>query len=515
MPPPVPGAASARAGSGDHQADEAQNARLHVEDPLPNQRPWLAIARVNSGRSPGQLYVGTNTTNYPFLRQGLVYQVNLGVTLTGTALNNAFMDDSILGGLAVGDVTRDGTDEVIFSETKLFMGLSPSSPCPSSASSCTAFDRGNRLTVLSPGRAPQVLVDDSFFSYGFETPGPVPPFVAVGDFDQDSIRVRATGQVYAHSSRPFVNAVLAAPPTFRDVPGVTQASGSSTSFGTSTSMGTQVSANVSVSTSITISAAVSFFDLVGINGAITASAEATYGLSYATNTTVGSTTSVGEDSNLVLDYVFAWASHEYEVVSHPDPRQRGTLITVDVPAYSARSVLSTEGFRREFCAVADEVLPPTLFQHRVGDPFSYGGFGSCAPYRIEARVGEGTATASWETPIIDAFDVGNAANATNTLTVTNGTQTSELFGVNMSVDVEAGASLIVGATISVGTGAGASYETIIGSDVTYSGTVASLSAGYDLGTRYKWGLCVFNYTLERNNVVLSAFPVVTYVVARW
>lgn len=479
--------------------------------PAPNQKPFLAIGKFGpKPQDVGQVVVAEITTsgdNHDVY--GLVHLLRIqGPLLNDAGALGTTEGDSMITGMNVRDLTRDGYDEIVVSRKHIEMSWN-SQACYL-ANPCFPHDNGYRVTVYQPNSSPgsTVVFDDVAQNAGPDASGPG-PVVAVGDFDADSLRVRATGKIYQHVARPLVNAVLAAPPTFIAKPGVTQVEGSQTSFGVGTSNTTSDSFNISARAAITISAGLDI-DIASIGIAATASAEVTYGMSFAATESYGQETTVGPDTNLVVYRLPIYVSHEYQILSHPDPKQIGKLVLVDVPSAFIDTVRTLEGFRQDFCELADEIVPPTLFQHAIGDPFSYPAFGSCYDYKIEQRVGTGKATYVYQNPTL--VDVGQATSGAKTQSISLATQTGQSGGLALGVDGQVSGSIIVGGSVSVGLGASYTHETVIGKDVTYSGTVGYLSSGYDPSTRYQWGLCVYNYSRTVGVAQVANYPVVDYVV---
>ena len=416
---------------------------------------------------------------------------------------------SFLTGLAVRDTDADGTDEIA-AATDLVQLVSPlGQPCTSGfGSTCLIKEKGALVEVYRRDFSSKTaLVSQMGNPTNAIGPGPV---VALGDYDADSTRVRSTGNVYLHTGRPFVNAVIAAPPTWLNKPGVTNVDGSGTSYGYTDSTTMSDSRNVSASASVTASAGVDFA-VAKFTASVTASVDVTLTQTTSQQLSYGKETSVGADTDLVSFRAIPYASYEYRVLSHPNPAEIGTLMTIDVPGNMIDTVRTLSDFRAEYGSLASDVLPANLFTHTIGDPTTYPTPANCTQAAIGARIGAGSVSYVYGSPML--VDVGNATSGMNTLSIGVSTETGQStdvsLNVEMSVGVEAGG---VGLEASAGFGGGWSHETTLGHDVTYTGSVGYLSQGYGVTTRYQWGLCAFTYADAASSPKYGSFAVVDYVV---
>lgn len=483
-------------------------------------RPLLAIGRLGpNALSAQRIAVGTTRAASGSNNRGPIGSVTVlainpnisGLYVEAGSDIGPYNQHSVLTGLAVRDVDRDGRDEIVTASTNVDavqQGLP--GPCTTSSLSCSVNETGVAVRVYEHdfGGAPVELFDSTGQSgpNGVVGPGVV---VAAGDLDADGVRVRSTGNVYLHTGRPFVNAVLAAPPTWIGVPGVVQADGSGTSFGITNTSSTADSHNISASASVTVSAGANF-GIVEASASISASVEFSQSSTFEQSISYGKETSVGPDADLVLFRAIPYASYEYEVVSHPDPAEIGQMITIDVPGTMIDTVRTLADFRAEYGTEADAAIPPGLLGHTIGDPSTYPDTSGCTQPAIAARVGTGIVSAVYASPTL--VDVGKASSGTNTQTIGMGQQTSSSTDVNLSVEMSVGVGAGgVSIETSAGIGVGWSHETTVGKDVSYSGTVGFLSQGYDQNTRYTWGLCVFHFA-DAAQPKYGAYPVVDYVV---
>ena len=481
-------------------------------------RPLLAMGRVGANaRSAPMIVVGTNSTWGSSGERGPRGRVTVLQWFVNELRPYASRDmgtrqHSMLTALAVRDLDRDGMDEIVVGYVEAELERLFGGSCSATFETCVARERAAVAEVhrRDLGGFPRELVRTAGGSPAPDVdfgPGVV---LAAGDLDADSTRVRATGNVYLHTGRPFVNAVLAAPPTWRERPGTTHGDASGTSFGTSMSMGTSETRTINASAAVTVSAGASFGPLVEFSASVTASVELSASSSFSESVSYGTETSVGDDTDLVLFRTIPYASYEYEVISHPTPSEIGSLMTIDVPGTMIETVRTLDRFRAEYGAEADDVIPPGVLDHTIGDPSTYRAVGDCTDAALAAAIGVGTVTQARPSPML--VDVGDATSASRTQTMSVATQTGTAteisLSVSMSVGVGAGG---VSVEASAGIGTSSTHETTVGRDVTYSGTVSSLATGYGIDTRYEWGLCVFHFTSPR----YGAYPVIDYVVRRY
>jgi len=276
------------------------------------------------------------------------------------------------------------------------------------------------------------------------------------------------------------------------------------------SMGTSETRTINASASVTVSASASFGPLVEFSSSVTASAEYASSSTLSESVSFGTQTSVGDDADLVLFRAVPYASYEYEVISHPIAAEIGSLMTIDVPGTMIETVRTLTEFRAEYGAEADQVIPPGVLTHTVGDPSTYPASGACTSAAIGARIGTGTVSQARPSPTL--VDVGNATSGARTQTMSismqTGSATEISLSVSMSVGVGAGG---VSVEASAGIGTSSTHETTVGRDVSYTGSVGYLATGYGIDTRYEWGLCVFHFTSPQ----YGSYPVVDYVVRRY
>jgi hypothetical protein len=439
-------------------------------------------------------------------------------TLTGLLRSREAFDvvtgsgRGILTALDARDLDRDGRDEVVAAAIEGVMVGRFGGACSLPGFDCRFDERGSVVRAYRPevGGAPVELHRRDAGSS--DTVG-VGPTGALGDLDADSVRVRATGNVYLHTADPFVNAVLSAPPTWQGRDGVRHTDASGTSFGVSTTMGTSDARTIDASVSVTVSAEADF-QMASFDAAVTASFEYSRSTTTSTEISCGTETTVGDDADLVLLRTVPYASHEYRVIAHPDPTQIGAAITVDVPGRMIETVRTLADFRAEHGALADELVPPGLLPHTIGDPSTCPPLDARTVAAIQARVGgAGTvgatpSAASLPSPV----DVGSASSGARTLSIDVSRQTGTATEISLSVEVSVGVTAGgVGLETSAGFGVGWTHETYVGRGVTYTGSVSYLADAYGIDTRYEWNLCVFLFARRDR----ASYPVVGYLVRRY
>jgi hypothetical protein len=478
-------------------------------------RPFLALGRLESPLAARQVAVGTTSDQGSFdapVPTGMVASLALqfgelvqrgGAVLENDRSYTGARGGSVLTGLAARDVNRDGTDELVVGASLISIEVPPvlGTPC---FPSCELRQEGFVARVEDGSSSPtELFVEDTLSS---ELGLGLGLAIVAGDFDADGMRVRATGRVFRHTGQPFVNAVLQAAPTWMGRAGVVQNDESGTSFGTTTSMSTAESSTISATASVTVSAGVSF-GVAEFSAGVTASVDFAATTSLEQSVSFGHEITVGADADLVIFRAVPYASYEYVVVSHPDAREIGTFMTIDVPGHMIETVLTLDAFRAEYGAQADAIIPPSLFAHTIGDPTTYPLPFDCTQAAIAARVGTGSISAVGASPSL--VDVGNASSGGQSLSMSLGTQTGTSTEVGLSVEMSVGVGAGgVSVEASAGIGASWTHETTVGRDVTYTGSVGFLSEGYGVGTAYEWGICVFHYTDSAH----GSFPVVSYVV---
>lgn len=412
--------------------------------------------------------------------------------------------NGLLTGLAVRDVDRDGVDDIVASVAEAENPCGLISPC--------TYTGGAVVMLLSPSGPSRDRVIHDSTGWDFVDDGLVGPILAVGDFDADSIRVRSTGNAYRHISAPRINSVVAAPPTWLRE-GVTQDSSSATTFGITESGSTSHGGILTYGGSVSIGIGVSLYKLLELYGAVTASFGVTHSWTFENSVTVGRAITAGAAADLVSYSRVIYVSHEYEVVSHPDPEVLGELMRVDVPGPVVEATTSLVRFRADYPEDAERMIPPSLFTHTVGQPDTYGVPRSCTHETLQGRMGTGVVSAVYESPSLT--DVGDAPSGSRSVSVDVETQTEQGVDAVFEVGGVIGGALVVGGSITAYVGGGYSYRTTIGSGASYTGTVGVITEGYGPDTRFQWGLCLFHWADDADEPQHASYPVVTYVVDQY
>lgn len=413
--------------------------------------------------------------------------------------------------LALADVDMNGDDELVVGATMI--RVETTSPCFPGMMCQRVRDVGTVVWAFDrdwydPRMPVEVLRVDHAWPGGDGVRGG--PLVALGDFDGDGLEVRATGEILLRAGPPHVNAVLAAPPTWLGARGIVQAGSSGTSFGVSESMGGGSTQQIAASATATVSAEGSFLmGLVEVRASISASVEYASAVTMETTTSTGGQTTTGPESDMVVYRMTPYASHVYEVVSHPNPDARGSTITIDVPGEPVETARDLASFRTEYGSTIDGMIPPGLFQHTIGDPTTYAPAAECNEAAIDAALG-GSGDA------FDVFagtqvDVGTSPSGSTERFVTFGEQTTRSTELTLGVEISAGVSVGgVGLDVSAGISTSWTHATTIGHEVTYTGSVSHIAGdGYTFENRYRWGLCVFHF---RSADGTGSYPVIGYTV---
>ncbi|MEM9190172.1 MAG: VCBS repeat-containing protein [Myxococcota bacterium] len=385
-----------------------------------------------------------------------------------------------------GDVDLDGLDEVIVSmqtnEGNVVFAGDISQDC---GFECRPF---SQIAMHGQGRGPLNHRN----------------VVALADLDGDSLKARATGEVIRWTGEPHVNAVLAAPPTWDGTDGIEH--DGSTAFGVADTSGASASRQITSSASSTVSFEAGFFDVVSVRASQTLAEAYSRGSNQQSSVTTGVEVTSGPRSDLVYYTLTTYASHIYEAVAHPDSALRGRTFSVDAPARSYAATQGLVSFRRQFADIADQLVPPDLFGHRLGNPFSYRRAEYCNALGLDSASGRATEIFSSQ-----LVDVGNSDSGSASLTVGFAEQTGTTTELTLGVELSGGLSLGgAGLDVTMGLETSTTHETFVGSEVTYRGEVRNLpDRFYTMQRRYLWGLCVYHYLGSEGR---AAYPVVDYVV---
>lgn len=460
-------------------------------------RPYLAIGSTAlSGGKPAVLLGATSSS----------YQATIGAYAPGSA-TDIYADSKvtinvatgILTGMALRDSNRDGVPEVFAS------GLSTTAPLPINPPPAVNVN-GYFVMKVDQTLDPTTLVTIASGAQSGQLTSSPGPAISVGDFDADSIRVRATGKTYAFLGFPFINAVIAAPPTWLGKDGVEQVQGFTT-FGTSNSTGTSDSHTLNATVSVATSGGEDF-GIVEFGYGFKTTVDYSSGTSTSTTTSYGTQTTVGPTDDVVLFRVVPYVAYEYVVLSHPNPTQIDTKIRIDVPSRLIETTASIDEFRKHYGSDADVYVPPGLLKHTVGDPTTYPGEGTCTIEVLTDSVGVSGATIS-DVYVTSPLSPGQSGSTVNAASVDVSTQTGTSTSVDLTFEANVEAEIAdFKLDVSAGVGQGWTHETTVGKDVTYQGGAGDFISGYSQDTSYEWSLCVFNFT----NPTYGAYPVISYTV---
>jgi hypothetical protein len=332
--------------------------------------------------------------------------------------------------------------------------------------------------------------------------------LALGDVDADNTRMHYTGTAVPHLGPPAVSALLAAPPTWIGHPGVSNVDGSTTSIGRSISMGGSSETTLTTTASISLSGGVDI-GIVSLSASVTANVEAASTRSMEMEQTTEITASIGATEDAVQFVSSPFVSYEYVIDTDPDPARVGHTFYVDVPQHvpAQSRFVTLEGFRAQFPTRADAIIPPSLFDHTIGDPTTYMAPGECTVAALSARFPGALIQHLLATSALNNVGMTTSGTISESisLSMTTGTSVSLTLGVDASVGVGVGG---VELEASAGFSTAHTLSTTLGSGVAYSATVGNLATGVSPATNYDWGLCVFTFTVPGR----GSYPVVTYVV---
>jgi hypothetical protein len=476
---------------------------------LSDDRPQIAVTENIVRREPEVFIAYTRTSsNVPAVEMRRLVVRSGNLLDDGRVYLNA--GQSMAPSMSVGDVNLDGRTDVLVTYTEVSAGglCFPGRPCD-----LNITPTGVRLVALDGSFSPRLIAEHSLPNTRVDGRDGFAglPVVVAADLDGDSVRVRATGEVLRRTSTPHVNAVLAAPPTWLGQNGVAQNGVTGTTFGLASSESTGSSTGWGASASATFSYEASFLEVAEVRASLELSYEYERDRTRESTTTVGSATSTGAEDDAVVYRVTPFASHVYEVVAHSDPSQIGRFITIDVPNPPVEVSQSLARFREFYGTLADELVPPGLLTHEIGDPHSYKRPNDCTPAALAAAVaGRGTADAPFRSP--DLVDVGNTESGSNHRFVSVAEQTTLSETHTLGVTLGLGGSVAgYGLDVTAGLSHSWSNFTTLGHETVYSGDVSHIAGELDVADRYSWGLCVYDYVADNGQ---AAFPVIDYVVTR-
>jgi hypothetical protein len=357
-----------------------------------------------------------------------------------------------------------------------------------------------------------VQADDEHQSFALDIPAAEPtavsypssavPLVAGGDFDNDNLQVRYTGNKWQSLASPRPIAVLAAPPLNAGIEQGEDASG--TAFGKEALRGSASTDELGASYGTTMSFDSSALtDLLGgplgglASASISKSVERAFAYSETTSVIESYSTSYASaypDDCIVFQGVLH-TSYEYEVMTSSEPAAVGRKLTIDVPV-AVKTYKWTLGFYNEKLGQDGVQIGAETLGHAVGDPASYPSardrdqlLGKYSGWRSEqVSVGQGNGENSV------SISLSNETTTASTNTITN----DDSWGVAVAGLAYSESRAVTGTTV---------YEVTVGSATNYEGIVGDILEGDDyLNYSYDFGLFVYQYQHPKG----PRFQVVNY-----
>lgn len=315
------------------------------------------------------------------------------------------------------------------------------------------------------------------------------PLVVGGDFDNDNLQVRYTGNRWQSLASPRPLAVLSAPPLNAAMGQGEEDSG--TAFGKEAMRGSASTDEIGASYGTTMSFdSSSLTDLLGgplgglASASVSSSLERAFSSSKTTTTLVTTGTSYAAaypDDCIVFQGVLHM-SYEYEVTTASDAALLGHKLTIDVPV-AAKTYKWTLDFYNEKLAPGDVRIGAETLSHVVGDPSSYPSaaerdalLGQYAGWKSDqVAVGQGNGTNSV------SISLENEVTNASTNTITN----DDSWGVAVAGFGYSESRAVTGTTV---------YEVTVGAATNYEGVVGDIRSKTDYRERsYDFGLFVYQY----------------------
>jgi len=357
-----------------------------------------------------------------------------------------------------------------------------------------------------------VQANDEHQSFALDIPAAEPtaisypssavPLVAGGDFDNDNLQVRYTGNKWQSLASPRPIAVLAAPPLNAGINQGEDASG--TAFGKEALRGSASTDELGASYGTTMSFDSSTLtDLIGgplgglASASISKSVERAFAYSETTSVIESYSTSYASaypDDCIVFQGVLH-TSYEYEVTTSSEPDAVGRKLTIDVPV-AVKTYKWTLGFYNDKLGQDGVQIGAETLGHAVGDPASYPSakdrdqlLGKYSGWRSEqVSVGQGNGENSV------SISLSNETTTASTNTITN----DDSWGVAVAGLGYSESRAVTGTTV---------YEVTVGSATNYEGTVGDILESDDyLNYSYDFGLFVYQYQHPKG----PRFQVVNY-----
>ncbi len=331
-------------------------------------------------------------------------------------------------------------------------------------------------------------------------PASTVPLVAGGDFDNDNLQVRYTGNKWQSLASPRPIVVLAAPPQNA---GMSQSeSDSSTAFGKEALRGSattdELGASYGATMSFDSSVITGLFGSLGslASGSISSSVERAFAYSETKSTieSYGTSYSGAYPDDCIVFQGVLHTSYEYEITMASDPDAVGRKLTIDLPV-AVKTYKWTLGFYNEKLGQDGVAIGAETLSHVVGDPSSYpsakerdvllknGGWKS-----QQIAVGQGSGSNSV------SISLAEEKTTASTNTITN----DESWGVAVAGFGYDSSHAISGTSV---------YEVTVGTETNYQGTVGDILDRREYQEySYDFGLMVYPFKHPQG----PAFQVVTY-----
>jgi hypothetical protein len=379
-------------------------------------------------------------------------------------LTGGYTMDRTSTAVAVGDVTADGKDDLIYV-----------------TENATVVDVwGARVEItgeLSFGRKATIPLSSSRLVEN--------PLLLPINVDQDSYAlVYEPSEYELIFTEPVIVAVLAAAPCFESGQNTDECA---TSFGNTDSMGSSQELSLTVSASLIVGLSTGV-DVPFVNVEADTEHEfsvaltATYGHEYTLEKSVTYTTGPLEDT--VIFTSVPYDKYTYRILDHPDPELVGTQVAYFVPRDPVTLQVERSFYNER---AADDGIPvdSTILSHIPGDPLSYPTAGE--KDQLLSQYGgletEPQAVGQGDGSVEVALDVSQEHSAGGSLEI----------GYKFSVKATAAVAI---AGYSVGASVGASLAWSWGTQSSYSGTVGNLSSESFADNQYSFGL--FTYPLSHS-----------------
>lgn len=319
------------------------------------------------------------------------------------------------------------------------------------------------------------------------------PVVAGGDFDNDSLQVRYTGERWLSLPAPRPLVVLAAPP-IKD--GISQnVDSSETVFGTETTR--ETSATEEVGTTYGVGLSFETATLTGMLGTFGAAASVSFQRSLESHfassetrtqvTTRGLSYGTSHPDDTVVFQGVLYTSYAYEIISATDPSVIGDRMTIDVPTAVKTFKWTIPYYNQNLPSGVPAIGQETL-RHTPGDPSTYP-----TPQqrdRLSEQFG------GWQSQQVTVGQGGNVSAAI----ISVGTQTTNTSTSSIS-DSQGWGVAIAGAGYQESRTVGETklFEVTFGSATTYQGVVGDIRerAEYE-DYAYDFGVFVYNFEHPSN-----------------